>query len=108
MSPIEQALLDLMLDEITIEQRTGVTSYNDFTFGTPITGVRCQIVRSNKRTLDSTGREVTSEVQIILGRPDIHVTLEDRITLPDGSQPAIINIQAAKDDVGDYYEEIMA
>lgn len=108
MSPLEQVLLDLMLDTITIEHKIGQDSNNKFSYGPPITGVQCQIVRSNKRVLDRTGREVTSRVQITLGRPEIEVQVDDRITLPDGSQPPIISIQAAKDETGPYWEEIAA
>lgn len=114
MSPIEQDLLDLMLDEITIEHTAKDSSgnpitdvYNNFTYQDPVT-VKCQIVFKNEQVLDSSGREIVSRVHIILGNPDLPVSVNDRITLPDGSHPAILGLQAAKDDVGPYWKQIDA
>lgn len=107
MSPLDQALIDLMLDEITLEHKTGVTDDNDFTYGQPQT-LRCQVVRSAKRALDRAGREVTSRVQVILADPTVRVELDDRITLPNGDKPPIVQVNAASDETGPYYEEIMA
>jgi hypothetical protein len=43
-----------------------------------------------------------------LADPTLAVTTDDRLTLPDGTQPAIIEVLGAKDDVGDYYLELRA
>jgi hypothetical protein len=107
MSPLEAELISLMLDEITLEPRTGVDKFNNFTYGTSVT-VRCQVVRINRRSLSRDGREIISTVQIILADPTLTVTADDRLTLPDGTRPAIIEVLSAKDNVGDYYLEIRA
>lgn len=107
MSPLEQELIDLMLDTVAIEPSLGPDKYNNLTWGDPLTP-RCQIVRMNKRALDRDGREVTSFVQVILADPSLVVTLDDRLTLSDGTWPPIIEILSAKDDTGDYYLELRA
>lgn len=108
MSPLDQALIDMMIDEITLEPCTSKDKFNDLTFGTPVTNIKCQIYRMNKRALDRAGREVTSTVQVILSTPELPVSADDRLTLPDGTHPPIIEVLAAKDEVGPYYLEIRA
>lgn len=106
--PLEQSLIDLMLDEVTLEPALGTTKFNDLVFDTPLTGVQCQIVKMNRRVLNKEGREVISTVQVILADPTIEIDTNARLTLPDGSQPAIIELLAASDDTGPYYLEIRA
>jgi hypothetical protein len=96
-----------MLDAVTLEPKTGVDKFNNFIYGDPV-AVRCQIVRVNKRALSRAGRELISTVQVILADPTLVVTTDDRLTLPDGTQPAIIEVLGAKDDVEDYYLELRA
>lgn len=116
MSPLDQVLIDMMIDEITLEPCTGKDKFNNLTFG-PSVKVQCQIVRANiasrtaaagQRALAREGRETMSTVQVILATPEMTVTDNDRITLPDGTQPAIIEVLAANDEVGPYYLEIRA
>lgn len=107
MSPLDPELIELMLDEVTIEPKTGVDKFNNFSYG-PAVIVDCQITRVNRRALDRAGRELISTVQVILADPTLAVTADDRLTLPDGSRPAIIEVLSAKDDEGDYYLELRA
>lgn len=112
--PLEAELIALMLDYVTLQPAGVKDRFNKFTFGTPYTAgdvpgkVQCQIVRMNKRALNEAGREVTSTVQAILSDPTLPVSINDQLTLPDGTTPAIIEVLAAKDDTGPYYLEIRA
>jgi hypothetical protein len=106
MSPLETELTDLMLDEVTIEHATGKDRYNNFFYEAPVT-VRCQIVRQSRRVLDRGGRETISTAQLILANPLLVVSEDDRVTIPGiVGNPAILSIQAAKDDTGPYYLEL--
>lgn len=107
MSPLPADLTALMLDQVTIEPVIGKDKFNNFQFG-PATTVKCQIVRANKEARDRGGRELTSTVQVILADPTLNISTDSRLTLPDGSHPAIIEIMGAKDDVSDYWLEIRA
>jgi hypothetical protein len=104
-SPLEADLIALMLDEVVIEPQAGIDKFNNFTYGSPVT-VACQIVRVNKRALTRSGRELISTVQIILADPTVTVTADARLTLPDGTHPAIIEVLGASDEVGPYYLEL--
>ncbi len=103
--PLDPQLIELMIDTVTIEPKTGIDKFNNIQYGDAVT-VQCQIERMNKRVLDRTGRELISTVGIILATPELSVGAEDRVTLPDGSQPAIMEVLAVKDEVGPYYLEL--
>jgi hypothetical protein len=107
MSPLEQELIDLMLDAVVLEHFTGNDKYNNHEYG-DLVAARCQIVRVNRRAISKSGEEITSTVQVIFADPTLVVTVDDLLTLSDGTQPAIIEILSAKDDVGDYYLELRA
>jgi hypothetical protein len=107
MSGLEPELVDLMLDAAVIEPQIGIDKFNNFSYGDPIS-VRCQIARTNKRALDKAGRETISTVQVILADPTLVVTVDDRLTLSDGDQPAIVEVLSVKDDEGEYYLELRA
>lgn len=97
-----------MHDVITLEPATGTDQYNNFTFGTPVE-TTCYMQRRNIRALDKSGREVTSAVQLILANPDLAVSVNDRLTLPDGSRRAIIEVLGAPNENGEpYWLEVRA
>lgn len=106
--PLEQELIDLMIDEVTLEPATGTDKYNNFVYDTPLTGVQCQVSRTNRRVINKEGREVISTVQIIFADPTLEIDVNTRLTLADGSQPAIIELLSASDETGPYYLEIRA
>lgn len=105
--PLEQELIDLMLDTVVLEPVTGKDKFTKLLFAEAITP-RCQIVRMNKRALTESGRETISTVQIIFAEPELEISVNDRLTLSDGSNPAIIQVMAVKDDEGPYYLEVRA
>lgn len=106
---LPEELVALMHDEVTLEPVSGLPDRNNnFSYGAPVT-VGCYLVRENKRALDRRGRELISTVQVFLANPDLVVTADDRLTLPDGTKPAIIEVHSAKDEDGNnYWLEIRA
>lgn len=112
--PLDPQLIAVMLDVLVLEAVTKDSSgvpikdkFNKMTWAAPVS-VRCQIVRMNRISRNRAGLEVTSTLQAILADPTVVVDESDRITLSDGSHPAIIEILSLKDDVGPYYLEIRA
>lgn len=112
--PLEQALIDLMLDVLAIEPviKDGggapiLDKYGKTTWSSPVP-VRCQYARANKISRTRTGTEMVSTFQAILADPNLVINELDRITLSDGSHPAIIEVLSLKDDEGPYYLEIRA
>jgi hypothetical protein len=104
--PLEQALKDLMLDHIGVELFTGTDRYNNKTFGPLMSDLQCQITYMNVQSVDRGGRELISTAQIIMADPELPITPDARVTMPDGTHPSIIQVLSAKDDVGKYYLEV--
>lgn len=107
MSPIEQDLLDLMQDTVTIEPRTGTDKFNNLSYGPPVS-VKCYIARQNRRSLTRDGREIISTAQVFLADPALVVTADDRLTLPGGQVRAIHEVLGGRDDTGPYWLELRA
>lgn len=109
MSPLPSELVDLMNDSVVLEPAIQPPDkFNNFSYGAPVT-VACYLVRKNLRAIGRSGRELVSTIQAILANPDITVTADDRLTLPDGSKPAIIQVLSSKDENGNpYWLEVRA
>lgn len=105
--PIEPDLIELMLDEVTLEPWTGKDRYANPVFGSPRTA-KCRIEHNTRRIISVEGHEKVSSAQVTLADPTLPISTKDRLTLPDGSQPAILKIAAAKDEVGPYYLQVFA
>lgn len=106
--PLDRELTRLMHDTVTLELRMGVDKFNNFLFGSPFTA-QCKISKDNRRVLDAEGRETTSTVQIIFADPTIGITVDSRLTLPDGTKPAILEVLGSADETGSpYWLEIRA
>lgn len=56
--------------------------------GTTYAGI---VIQTNKMVLDRQGKQVVSSCQILFPAA-MSVPIESRITLPDGTQPTIINV----------------
>lgn len=105
--PLEPDLLDLMTETVTLEPAVGQDRFNNFEFG-PAHPVKCYIARANRRVLNAQGRDVISTVQIFLAEPELTVTVNDRLTLPNGSVQPIHEVLGGRDDVGPYWLEVRA
>jgi hypothetical protein len=105
MATIEREFLELMHQEITYERMTGRNAIGgDPSFGPPQTA-RARVVHHQRLVVASDGQEKMSRTTAwIFGTPGL--TADDRVTLPDGSQPFIINIERFPDEKGMHHEKI--
>lgn len=107
MSPIEQDLLDIMLDVIVIEHITGTDKFANPTFAAPVS-VKCYITHRTRIAFNKEGKEIMTTVEAILGDPNTVVSVDDQITLSDGSKRPIHEVLSGKDDKGAYWLEVRA
>lgn len=112
---LDEELIALMLEEVVIQPRTGIDKFNNISYGDPLEDgrasaghVKCKIVRANKAVRNVQGRETISTVQVIFAEPTLEITTDSLLTLPDGTTPAIIEMDGAYDDVGPYWLEARA
>lgn len=113
--PLDPGLVALMSDTLVLEpvvkDSNGVAvkdKFGKYTFGPP-QPLLCYIARENKAVRNRAGTELTSTLQAFLAVPETVVSTDDRITLPDGSHPAILEVRGGKNEIGeDYWLEILA
>lgn len=87
-------------ETIVYEQWTG--AYGDFgskTYGTP-QSIPARIKQSEKKVKIANGEKVLSVAQILIGASEIIVSANDRITLPDATQPVILTVKATTNPDG--------
>lgn len=100
----EEEFLDTMVDEVTWEPSTGYDADGAPAFGTGVT-IKCRVSPRARKVLDAHGTEVVSAA-VIYTEEAPAVSPNDRITLPDGSQPVIIRVERPPDRDGAHHTEI--
>lgn len=108
---IPPALLSLFDQTVTVRRSTGQNSRGDRLYSTTAQTYKAR--QENKTTLvkDRLGQDVVSKTRCFVaatstGFPGIHV--DDRVTMPDGTQPKLIAVDALRDDVGPNHEVLYA
>ena len=102
---IEREFLELMHQTIIYEKMTGRNPIGgDPLFG-PEQTIRGRVVDKQRLVVDSEGQERMSRTTAwLFGAPEL--TTDDRITLPDGRKPFIINIETYPDETGIHHMKI--
>lgn len=72
---------------VTLEKFVSQDKYQKRTYGTPTT-LKCRMFQADTKLISGENAEAVSVAQIFFP-PNTDVSLKDRITLPDGSQPYI-------------------
>lgn len=105
MYTIEREFLEFMHQKITIEPLVGRDAQGgDATYGPPKT-YRARVVDRNQLVVDAEGQERLSRTTAwIFGAPVVGTS--DRVTLPDGRQPFIINVARFPDEKGQHHTRI--
>lgn len=101
---MEKDFLALMPHTVTIQPLTGRDEYSRPTYG-PGIQYRARVVGKQKLVRAADGSERVSATTIyVVGVSGI--SPEDRITLPDGSQPPILAVSRMPDERGDHHEVV--
>jgi hypothetical protein len=99
---LEASLQQLMVETVTVAPVTAKDAYGKRTWGTATTFSSCRVQTGNYKVLDSNGQEKVSEGRVYFpNKPTI--TLNDKITLPDGSTPPILSVDFFGDERGDHH-----
>jgi hypothetical protein len=91
-------LIHWMCESLTIEPATTIHSYGRYSFGTAV-NVAARIVPKTQKIIDKNGQDVISSAEIYVDS-SATVTVNDRITLPDGTKPIILALQKFRDALG--------
>lgn len=83
-------LLTWLNQEATLEAALTKDNYGQYSYDTAVT-VACRIAQKVQKIINSQGKEVISHSMVYLNGSQT-VTVNDRITLPDGTTPEILQI----------------
>lgn len=89
---------------ITVERWTGQDAYGVPTYAAPVT-VMAQVAGVAQLVRSADGAERASNTTLIVPG-DTTIDAQDRLTLPDGTHPAIIAITTAPDQAGALVKQI--
>jgi hypothetical protein len=112
--PIDPALRALMIETVTIEPMIGQNGHGEEVFGPPVVYEQECRVQYEKRTVtvqatvagQGFGRTLIMGARVyIASAPE--VGLRDRLTLPDGTQPKILEAHRHSDESGPHHTEIV-
>ncbi len=101
---MEPDLLALMFHTVTVEPFTGRDEYGRPTYGAA-TQYRARVVGMQRLVRTPDGAEKVSATTVYLASAP-GVGPEDRVTLPDGSQPPILVVSRMPDDRGWHHEVV--
>ena len=99
---VSPLLTELMVDSITVAAVSAKDAYGKRTWGSATTLSNCRVQSGDHKILDSLGQEKVATGRVyIAGSPTL--TLNDKITLPDGSQPPVLAIDRLGDENGSHH-----
>jgi len=108
----ETGFEDLMPDVVVRRPYTGQDKYSAPSFGAA-QDVQCRVVRK-PTILRRTGTgEATGTVREVVSSATVYCAgyvgwaMRDQITLPDGSQPVILDLRGYPDEDGDHHEVVL-
>ncbi|MBW2561268.1 MAG: hypothetical protein JRE40_10505 [Deltaproteobacteria bacterium] len=103
--PLEQGFLEWFNQTVTIEPFTGVNVNGEPQYGAAVQ-YSAFVQRRTRLVRDRAGQEVVSTAQVYLDG-SVDVGIQDRITLPDGSQPVILSIEVLPDETGSTHHKVV-
>jgi hypothetical protein len=103
--PMEPQFLALLTQTLTIEPFVGEDRYSKKTYGPAFT-CPAWINPMPRRTTDKIQDTAWQITQAIVP-DDVTITMQDRITMPDGSQPPLLEIAEGYDNNGLHHYELM-
>lgn len=98
---LEQDFLDLCPHTVTLEPLSGHDVYSAPSYGTGVS-YQALVVYASKLVAGADDREVTATTQVYIPSSSASVAEQDRLTLPDGTQPRIIRVDKYADEDGQH------
>ena len=96
---------DLMTSDVTVESLSSRDEYLQPTYGTAVS-FKARVSFKERWIRRSDGSTVHSRGEVwLLGTPDIDP--EDRITLPGGDQPPILEVMRPSDEGGIHHTKVI-
>lgn len=104
MPGLDQELVEMLAQEVTVESFVSNNEYSTPTYG-PANTLSARVQSRSKKVIMADGRELVSSAMVYLAGGS-GVLVNDRITLPDGNSPVILSIERLPDEFGLFYEVV--
>lgn len=106
----ESAFADLLTQTLTIAPVTSRDKYGAPTYGSAVS-YSCRVVEKLQRVVDSEGREGLATT-VAWCRPHTSTGIPDlgpeaKVTLPDGTTPALLAFEVYPDEDGDHHFKLL-
>ena len=98
---LEKDFLDLCPHTVTLEALSTHDVYGAPSYSTGVS-YTAHVVYMSKLVTAPDNREVTSHVQVYIPSSSASISEQDRLTLPDGTQPPIVKVDVYADDDGQH------
>lgn len=97
---IETAFSSMMPSSVTITSVSSTDAYGKRTFSGSST-IQCRIQKSKRIINTADGKQIPEEGRVYCYGTS-NATVNDRLTLPDGSNVPILTVETRNDEVGAY------
>jgi hypothetical protein len=97
---IETAFSSMMPSSVTITSVSATDAYGKRTFAGATT-IQCRIQKSKRLINSADGKQIPEEGRVYCYGTS-SATVNDRLTLPDGSTAPILSVETRNDEVGSY------
>lgn len=106
MSLHDQHLL-LATDTLTLEPLSTMTSYGAPQFSTTAQSLKCYVEAKRRLVTNTQGVEEVSAATVYVMSTSASVGVQDRITLPNGDIPRLLDVAVVKDMDGQHHLELL-
>jgi hypothetical protein len=89
---------DMTFETVTIQGQASKDKYAKQTFGGSTTTLEGRIINETKLIRDASGQEVVVKGKVIVPGASTGVTVDHKLTLPDGSTPKILTVDEVTDE----------
>jgi len=102
---IEASFLELMPSSVDVKAVTSTDAYGLVTYSGSATTTRCRIMQTGRVVKSADNRDVFEVGTVIFyGTPT--VTVNSKMTLPDGSVPLILSVHVHNDEDGTHHTTV--
>lgn len=103
----DSGLDDLMAETITVRKPGAVSAYGEPTSaGAPVT-YKARVTFSPRKIIGPNGDEIVSSGHIwVSGSVPSNITVNDLLTLSDGSSPTILRADTIEDETGPHHQSL--
>lgn len=96
---IDAQLLEIMVDTITLAAVSTKDAYGKRTWATASSVTNCRVQTGSHKVIDNAGAEAVAVGKVYVpGSPTL--TLNHKLTLPDGTSPPILQVERVGDEIG--------